>query len=468
MFAGGWTQEAAEAVCAGVPGGPGPAGTDGPEGTELAPAAVLDLLAGLADQSLVVAEEQPDGAPRYRLLETLREYARERLEARGEAAAVRDRHAAHFLALAEAARPHFQGPHQAAWFARLEREHDNLRAALDWLLAAGRAGPALRLGCALYQFWDTRGHWREGRAWLARALALPAAAPRRRAPPGRRPSTRRAGWRTARASVPPPAPSWRRPARLAEAVGNFGQVARRRGDLPEARALYEESLAVDRALGNARDVANALGNLAAVAAEQGDYGGARALQAEHLRLAQELGSPHGVAWALEGFAQLAARSGAPERRCGWRARRRPCGRPPGRGRRPARRRRAVRARLAPARRALGEAGPRPASPRGGGCRSTKRSRRRGGGRTPWPPAPAGGAGQPGGGGRPPAPAPRRADGARGGGAAPGGGGPDRPAGGPALVVTEATVGRHLVNIYAKLGVSSRAAATAFALRQGLA
>ena len=104
VFAGGWMQEAAEAVCAGVPGGPGPAGTDGPEGTELAPAVVLDLLAGLADQSLVVAEEQPDGAPRYRLLETLREYARERLEARGEAAAVRDRHAAHFLALAEAAR----------------------------------------------------------------------------------------------------------------------------------------------------------------------------------------------------------------------------------------------------------------------------------------------------------------------------------------------------------------------------
>ena len=327
------------------------------------PEAVLDLLAGLVDKSLVLAEEHPDGTARYRLLETLREYALERLEARGEAAAVRHRHAAHFLALAEAAARGTWGPREAAWSARLEREHDNLRAALAWATGAGAAGPALRLGGALYHFWATRGHWREGRAWLAQALALPdSGAPAERA--ARAGALYAAGWLAGQQRDHPAAgPLYEEALRLAEALGdrgrvafalvglghvafhagdldaaqrlqeqalairrelgdrrgaaaavsNLGLVARWRGDLAGARARYEEALAVHRGLGNAHDAANTLGNLAAVATEQGDYGGARALQEEGLRLAQQLGTPHVVAGSLEGFAQLAAARGAPER-----------------------------------------------------------------------------------------------------------------------------------------------------------
>ena len=139
---------------------------------------MLDLLTRLVDQSLVVAEAQPDGTARYRLLETLRQYARQRLAAGADAGRRYDRHAAHYLALAEDAEPRTGGasdPDAHAQLARLEAEHDNLRAALRWWAARGRAEPGLRLAGALRQFWYRGGHLTEGRAWLATFLALPAA-----------------------------------------------------------------------------------------------------------------------------------------------------------------------------------------------------------------------------------------------------------------------------------------------------
>ena len=160
VFAGGWTLEAAEQVGAGE-------GIESPE--------VLDLLTRLADQSLVVAQEQPDGTARYRLLESLRQYGRDKLAARAEAPAVRDRHLAHFLALAERADPGLYGPDAPAWIERLEVEHDNLRAALDWALGPaagqGQAARGLRLAGALEYFWFLRVHRREGLARLQQALA---------------------------------------------------------------------------------------------------------------------------------------------------------------------------------------------------------------------------------------------------------------------------------------------------------
>ena len=433
----------------------------------------------------VQAGTRPDGAWRYRLLETLRAYARAKLAAVGGAAvaAVHDRHAAHFLALAEAARPHFQGPRQAAWFAPAGAGARQ-PARRPGLAAGGRGGPGppSAWACALYQFWDTRGHWREGRAWLAQALALPAA----RRPGGPAGGCRGAGplrggpalahlttgERSARAGAPLRGEPGLAGLAGAGGRGSLGrQVARRRGDLPEARALYEESLAVDRALGNARDVANALGNLAAVAGGAGGLrrrpraaGGAPAARR------RSLGSPHGVAWALEGFAQLAARSGAPERAlrlAGAAAALRAAtgtegGAPPDAAARFA-------ARLAPARRALGEAAAAARFAEGRGLsleQAVAEALAEDG--HPGPPPPPGG---------PVSPAAGDARRPR----LPGGltareaevlrlvaeGRTDRQVA-AALVVTEATVGRHLVNIYAKLGVSSRAAATAFALRQGLA
>jgi predicted ATPase len=123
-FSGGWTLEAVEAVCS---------------GGAIEQEDVLDLLGGLVDKSLVVVRWITDGAVRYRMLESIRQYARERLEVSGEADEVRDRHATFFLALAEEAEPQLAGPGQRVWVERLEGEHDNLREALSWVLEQGRA-----------------------------------------------------------------------------------------------------------------------------------------------------------------------------------------------------------------------------------------------------------------------------------------------------------------------------------------
>jgi tetratricopeptide (TPR) repeat protein len=166
VFAGGFTLEAAEVVCA---------------GEELAADEVLDVLLRLVDKSLVVAEERAGDVERYRLLETLRQYGRERLVASGEAAALHRQHAQYYLALAEQAEPGLRGPVQVAWLDRLELEHANLGTALAWSLdddesqtcTAGetRANLGLRLAGALLWFWVLRGHRLEGRRWLGHALA---------------------------------------------------------------------------------------------------------------------------------------------------------------------------------------------------------------------------------------------------------------------------------------------------------
>jgi CRP-like cAMP-binding protein len=196
VFVGGWTLEAAEAVCAG-------------EG--IAEEEVLDQLSHLVDKSLVLVEGQ-GGPAWYRLLETIRQYGREKLHASAETEAVRTRHRDRYLQLAEQAEPQLHGRDQAAWIERLEREHDNLRAALDWSVesaateatveGAGHRGErkplrespvdggrdsaeaGLQLGGALGQFWAVRGYLSEGRERLAALLALspPEAAERENRP----------------------------------------------------------------------------------------------------------------------------------------------------------------------------------------------------------------------------------------------------------------------------------------------
>jgi predicted ATPase/DNA-binding SARP family transcriptional activator len=152
VFAGGWTLEAAEAVCAG----------DG-----IAASQTVDLLGRLVDQSLVVAE--PGETARYRMLESARDYARDRLVASGEADTVARRQLDYLVGLAERAGPQLRGAEQARWMARLEAEHDNLRAALDWALGH-EVQTGLRLAGTLAWYW-LFGHQQEGRRWLARALA---------------------------------------------------------------------------------------------------------------------------------------------------------------------------------------------------------------------------------------------------------------------------------------------------------
>jgi predicted ATPase/DNA-binding CsgD family transcriptional regulator len=161
VFAGGWTLEGAEVI-----------GTD--PGAD--PRITFDLQARLVDRSLIVAERRDGGAPiRYRMLETLRQYGLERLAERGETERSRARHAAYYVGLALQAELELRGPRAAAWLDQIALEHDNLRAALTWLIARGDAEGALRLATALRSFWYSRGHFVEGRAWFDRALALPGA-----------------------------------------------------------------------------------------------------------------------------------------------------------------------------------------------------------------------------------------------------------------------------------------------------
>ena len=154
VFAGGWSLEAAEQA----PGMP----------------ETLDLLSQLVTKSLVLAEQRPGQEGRFRLLETIREYAQEKLAEAGEAQAAQDRHLTFYVALAEEAEPALRGHGQLHWLNRLDKENDNLRAALAWAIKRAQAEPALRLASALVDFWNMRGFHLEGHRWLEAALKLPA------------------------------------------------------------------------------------------------------------------------------------------------------------------------------------------------------------------------------------------------------------------------------------------------------
>jgi predicted ATPase/class 3 adenylate cyclase len=259
VFAGGFTLEAAEAVCA-APGDP--------------PLPVLDGMAALLDQSLLDRVAGAGGGPRFRLLESIREYALERLEASGAGAALRRAHAAYYLALAERAEPRLWGASESDWLDLLAADEDNLRAALGWAIESGEAEPGLRLGGALWRYWWKRERLGEGRAWLARLLALPDAA--------------------------------RAPAPLRARVLNWASVlARYQGDLEEAAALLEDTLRLQRELGDASGVAWALNGLAFVALERGDYDRAAALYQESLDRFRAAGDEGSATWALHHLGRVA-------------------------------------------------------------------------------------------------------------------------------------------------------------------
>jgi tetratricopeptide (TPR) repeat protein len=248
---------------------------------------VLDLLSTLVDKSLVVYEPDESGQGRYRLLETVRQYARERLMESVEVEAVRGRHRDHFLALAEEAKPKLRGPEQAQWLERLESEHDNLRAVLEWCLedeeeGAGRnavssAEAGLRLSGALSVFWQTRGHVSEGRERSAAALS-------RRGTQGRTKAR-------------------------ADALSGAGNLAHMQGDYASARSLFEEGLALQRELGDKSGIAMSYMNLGIVANDQGDYAAARSLYEESLALHRELGDKHGMAASLVNLGIVARQQG---------------------------------------------------------------------------------------------------------------------------------------------------------------
>jgi len=249
VFAGGFTLEAAEGVCS---------------EESLAPRALLDRLARLVDRSLVKVEREGDNA-RYRMLETIREYASEKLDGSSEAEQVRRRHRDFFIAFAEQAEPKLKSAKQFEWLDRLEVEHDNVRAAWECAIESD-AELALKLASALLDFWLMRGNASEGRAWLAKLL--------------------------------PQTKPWGQTAKRAHVLSAVGQLACSQQDFAAARSLLEEALPIARMAGDEKEIAFALLWLGRTAHRQRDDQTAQGYTEECLTIYQGLQDQWGIAMAM--------------------------------------------------------------------------------------------------------------------------------------------------------------------------
>lgn len=269
VFAGGLTLEAAEAVCGENPG-----------------VTVLDGLQSLIEKSLIQQMGNADGEPRITMLETIREYALERIQESDEEPALRRRHTAYYLHMAEAAEPELRGQQQRMWLDQLEAEHDNLRAALAWSQATiDEQASGLRLVAALRWFWFYRGYLSEGRRWLATMLDMGERPAGARATPHMRDRARALGssaalawqqgdYQMARAQRVEAVSIWRElgdmPG-LADELHYLGHLALDQRDTMMAHSAFEESLALYQALGNGFLIHALVGDLGMVAYHQGDY-----------------------------------------------------------------------------------------------------------------------------------------------------------------------------------------------------
>lgn len=309
VFAGGWTLEAAEAVCA---------------GKMLDEWEVMDCLTGLVDHSLVVVETESMGAsPRYRLLETVREYAQEQLRehtttvsADDETAWLRVKHREYLLELVREAEPHLVGSDPGEWLNRLEREHDNLRAALDGCLeeendAGIQAG--LEFAGELRQFWMQRGHAGEGRrryaVLLARDISDPTPARARVLEGAGVFAYRQGDYAAAKEMMQEALTIHRRHGnQLAEAIplSVLGQITYLQGDYPAAREILEQALVLRRAAGNRAGEAAVLNSLGNIAVRQGEPADARGYYEQALVIGREIGDHAMEASILNGLGMLAA------------------------------------------------------------------------------------------------------------------------------------------------------------------
>jgi predicted ATPase/class 3 adenylate cyclase len=292
VFAGGWTLEAAEAVCA---------------GDELESFDVLDVMMQLMDKSLVVADE----LDRYRMLETLREYGRERLSESDETKSVRERHLEWCLSLAERSTPE---EYNTDALADLGREYDNLRAALRSAIDTADSDRALRLAGGLWDFWSVRGFYTEGRAWLSEILALPSVAPQTAA---RARALQTAGhlancqgdYATALDLLEESraiAQELRHDTALGASLHLLGNTAFGRGELEQAAALYAEARRLNQRAGNrSAEILNML-QLADVWFELGDVLGARALAQETLAASRERHQRWAIARSLHVLGRAAS------------------------------------------------------------------------------------------------------------------------------------------------------------------
>jgi non-specific serine/threonine protein kinase len=312
VFQGGRSLKALEEIC---------------NGEGLQQVDVLEGVAALVDKNLLQPQEdraaESARQARFVMLETIHEYAREKLQESGEAGEIQRQHARYFVQLVEEAEPKLRGPAQVVWFDRLKEEQDNIRAVFEWCRgeASGAEGVqnGLRLVGALTWYWYTRGPFSEGRARAMAALARPEAKERT--------TLRTRALRTAAGMV------WiqgdfelvrslvEEGLVLARELGdrqmegvflyNLGHIAleEAEGDLAAARSLYEQSLAIQRELGNRPNIAGALNSLALVDRAEGDLAAARPRIEEALAIAREVGAPAEIAYSLQRLGELALREG---------------------------------------------------------------------------------------------------------------------------------------------------------------
>lgn len=330
IFAGAWTMEAAEAIVA----------------------ATVETIVSLVDKSLVRVADAPQET-RFHLLETVREYAWDHLRAQNVLDALRTQHANYFAALAQRAESELVGAAQAEWLQRLERDHENFRAALEWSFKSGAVETGFTLVVGLWRFWYVRGHFSEGRAWMESALQHQAAA----SPHARAKALNSAGVLARSQADYARAREWLQASRaefqilddtrglanvlnslgllaldqiqyadarefftaslelerahgdqrrIAISLNNLGGIANYQREFAQAKAYYTESLALRRAQNDTAGIANSLLNLGEVAVRQNELADALALYRESLSLRQELGDRRGIALSLEGIAAVAA------------------------------------------------------------------------------------------------------------------------------------------------------------------
>ena len=292
VFAGGSTVDAAEAV----------AGGD---------ADVLDGLASLLEKSLLRRTETAGGETRFAMLETIREFARERLDEDPDAKATARRHAEFFVAFAQEAEPHLEAEDQAQWLDRCEREHDNIRTALRWAIDSGELTLAESMAAPLWRFWQQRGHLREGRRWLDEILAMPGEA-----------DATRAAALSAAGSVAYWQSDWDAMKRhYADALATYQEIGDRRGemlarynsafipmmaegDADEAYAQFEKVLKIARELGDLRIIGRASGAMAYSSFMKSDYEAAIGPLEESMEFSRRAGDQFHVGDSLQSMGQV--------------------------------------------------------------------------------------------------------------------------------------------------------------------
>jgi predicted ATPase len=262
VFAGGWTLEGAEAVC---------------DAARDLGISVVDGVRSLVDKSLVVQAGAMGGEARFDMLETLRQYAREQLAITGDERLTRRAHAAYCIVLAEEGNPHLTATEREAWLSRCDVEDDNFRAALDWLVEDGDAELALRLGLALFGFWERREHLVEGLQRLLAILKLGTG------------QSRTAEWTMA--------------------ITYAGALSSSQGDYAMAQRLHKASFEASRQLGDRKGVASALNNVAALHRYAGEHAQARSYFEQSLAVCREIGQQAEIAAALSNLADVVSLEG---------------------------------------------------------------------------------------------------------------------------------------------------------------